>query len=243
VRVEYEVEEPEGRWLLDGEDMPEIPLHDAVIQLLELLLQAFVERERRSALITSNLGCRWDPADARVGVDPDVLLVEPSPPDGEKTTTLRIWEPGHAPPRIAVEVVSDQSGRKDYLEGPARYGRLGAGELWIFDPLLVGPPDTGGPFVLQVWGRNDRGAMDRVYAGPGPAHSDELRAWLVVTDGGTRLRIAEDPAGDRPWLTKAEAEARRADTEACRAETEARRADAAEAELARLREELARRGS
>jgi len=213
---------------MDEDDMPEIPLHDAVIQLLELLLQAFAERTQRSALITSNLGCRWDPADARVGVDPDVLLVEPAPPEGEKTTTLRIWEPGHAPPRIAVEIVSEQSGRKDYVEGPARYALLGAKELWIFDPLLAGPSETGGPFVLQVWRRGDQGAMDRVYAGAGPARSDELGAWLVVTDGGARLRVADDPAGAVLWLTMAEAEKQRA--------------DAAEAEVARLREELARRG-
>lgn len=220
---------------MDAQPIPESALHDAVIRLLELLLQAFAERTQRSALITSNLGCRWDPADARVGVDPDVLFVEPAPPEGEKTTTLRIWEPGHAPPRIAVEIVSEQSGRKDYVEGPARYALLGAKELWIFDPLLAGPAETGGPYVLQVWRRGDQGAMVRVYAGAGPARSDELGAWLVVTDGGSRLRVAEDPAGATLWLTKAEAENQRA-------EVEKQRADAAEAEVARLREELARRG-
>ena len=45
----------------------------------------------------------------------------------------------------------------------------------------------------------DDGAFRRVFAGDAPAYSDELGAWLVVTDDGTRLRLADDEAGERRW--------------------------------------------
>ena len=210
VRLIYEVPEPAGQWRLDEDDMPEIPLHDQIIQLLELLLAAYVERTHRSALVTSNLGCRWDPDDARVGTDPDVVLIEPAPPEGEFVTTLRVWEPGHRPPRVAVEVVSENSAEKDYLEAPLRCGRLGAKELWVFDPQLQGPSSTGGPFRLQVW-RLGQGGMSRSYAGAGPARTEELGAWLVVTDAGRRLRLAEDASGQALWQTSDEERAQRAE--------------------------------
>lgn len=234
------VEEPPGRWLLEEESVPETPLHDAIIQLLLLVLQEWARREQRDALVTSNLGCRWDPGDARVGIDPDVVVVEPAPPEGEQLKTLRVWEPGHAAPRVAVEVVSENTAEKDYLDAAARCARLGARELWVFDPLLQGPTGTGGPFQLQVWRVRDADGdpaseLERVHAGPAPAYSEELGAWLVVTDGGARLRPARDRDGREPWPTSEEREAARAREEAARAES-------AEAEVARLKKLLDERG-
>ena len=56
---------------------------------------------------------------------------------------------------------------------------------------------------------------------------------MIVTDEGTRLRIADDPSGARLWPTEAEAER-------AAKETERTAKEAAEAEVARLREEIAR---
>jgi hypothetical protein len=106
--------------------------------------------------------------------------------------------------------------------------------------------------VLQVYRRVRPNEFRCVYQGEGPAFSRELGAWLVVTDGGERLRIADDAAGTRLWPTaseearRASEEARRASEEARRASEEARRASeeaqqaraVAEAENARLRAEL-----
>ncbi|HEU4539183.1 MAG TPA: hypothetical protein VFS00_33915, partial [Polyangiaceae bacterium] len=159
---------------------------------------------------------------------------------------------GHAAPKVALEVVSAGHPRKDYGQALEKYDDSGTGELWVFDPLLAGPAAGGGPHRLQVWARDGRGRLVRQYAGEGPARSPYLGAWLVVVEGGQRLRLADDPAGRRLWPTAEEAEraAKEAERaakeralaakEAERAATEAERAakEAALAELARLRAEL-----
>ena len=215
--------EDEQRWFMDLEDVPESQLHAAIIQLLLLVLG----HRFPHALVTTNLPCRWDPKDERIGVNPDVLLVEPSPPNAEDedVDSLRVWQADHAPPKLAIEVVSKTNAVKDYRDGPPRHERLGTQELWLFDPELRGPnlEQLGGPHLLQVW----RG-KERLYAGSGPAHSPMLDAWVVITDADRRLRIADDEAGTSLWPTRAEAAEQTA-------EAANRRAEAAEAELRRLR--------
>ena len=131
---------------------------------------------------------------------------------------LHVWREDYIPPQLAVEVVSKSNALKDYRDGPARHERIGTKELWLFDPECHGPHlnGLGGPYVLQIWK-----GQERLYAGAGPTYSPVLGAWVVVTDDGQRLRIAEDQAGVRLWPTQAEA----ADA----------RARAAEAEVQRLR--------
>lgn len=238
VRIIYDVDERPERWLLDEDDMPESTLHDQVIDLLKLILLAWATRTGRSALVARNFACRSDPADARVGTDPDLALIEPAPPQAGDLASLRLWEPGHLPPRVGVEVVSPSTADKDYHEAPVRYARLGARELWVFDPKREGPTDTGGPFLLQVW-RLEAGQMRRTYAGPGPAPTGELGAWLLVTDDGTRLRIADDSEGTRLWPTEAEAQRELAAAQSELAERQTERAEAAELELEALRKTLA----
>ena len=73
--MSFDLAEAPSSWRLEEDDVPETPLHDAIIELLMLVLKHWAEREGRSALVCSNLGCRWDPSDARVGTDPDVVLL------------------------------------------------------------------------------------------------------------------------------------------------------------------------
>lgn len=246
-RLAYEVREPPSRWLLDEDDVPESPDHDQTLRLLVALLEAWIARTGRNARVARNLACRWDPEDARVGVDPDVALIEPDHPSIQELGQLRLWLPAHVPPRLAFEVVSESTAAKDYRHLGARYSRLGSNEVWAFDPELYGPPSELGPHVLTGWQR--RGStMLRIYAGDGPAWSDELQAWLVPIAGG-RLRFADDEEGKHLWLTAeeqaleaaamarshAEEQQRRAEEQQRRAEEQQRRAEAAEAELLRLR--------
>jgi Uma2 family endonuclease len=261
VMVAYEVPEDNEQWELPEEDMPETAWHDAIIDVLKLILREWATRVQARALVAGNLALRWNPARWKVGVDPDVSVYVPPPPDGEDTSSVCTWEPGHHPPRVAVEVVSRSTAAKDYVTGPDQYAASGTAELWVFDPKRFGPRAHGGPFTLQLWRRDDAGTFRQVYRGPGPAQSPELGAWLVVTEGGTRLRLADDAEGTHLWPTpeereaidheRAEAERERAETERERAETERERAETererAEAkvtslidEVAALRAELAR---
>jgi hypothetical protein len=93
---------------------------------------------------------------------------------------------------------------------------MGALELLVFDPLLLGPKSLG-PVPLQLWRRDVTGAFERVHAGDAPVYSSVLEAWFAVD--GRKLVIADDRAGTRPWPTleeqateqsKAEAERERA---------------------------------
>ncbi len=239
VGLVFGVNEPPGGWLLEEDEVPETPLHDAIVELLVRIMKNRVRMMEANALIARNLGCRWNPGDARVGTDPDVVWIEPAPPEGREFKTLQVWLPTHRPPRVAVEVVSEVTARMDYLQAPVRCARLGARELWVFDPKHFGPSDTGGPFTVQVWRLSDDPSLpvptiDRIHAGDGPAYSPELDAWLHVTDGGLRLRIAADRNGDALWLTDDEEATQRAEAARRRAEGEEQRADALEAKLRAL---------
>ena len=186
--------------------MPESVIHDEAVELLKLLLMAWIARSGAAARVARNLAVRWDELHPRVGCDPDVCLLMPPPPDADELTSLRTWLPGHEPPKLAIEVVSETNPHKDYGIAPDKYAASGTRELWIFDPTLAGPLTHGGPFRMQVWERNDAGELVRTYAGDGPCRSTSLGAWLVVREDGRKLRISDDPDGDALWPTPAEAE-------------------------------------
>jgi Uma2 family endonuclease len=229
----------DDRWLLDEDDVPESPLHDLVIDLITRVLRAWVRRTGRDLSVHRNIALRWNPAKHRMGCDPDVCVEEPALPETE--TSILLWKPGHTPPRVAVEVVSEGTAAKDYLDNPDRYAACGAGELCIFDPLLLGPEESGGPWPLQVYSRRPGGRFLRVYAGEGPAFSEVLGAWWVITEGGRRLRIADDEEGAALWPTdeeRAEAEVAARDAEIAVRDAEIAARDA---EIARLRAMLAAR--
>jgi Uma2 family endonuclease len=240
VEVVYDVPEEHDAWLLEEEDMPESPLHEGIVHVLVEVLRAWNQRSGGRAMVGSNIALRWNESKPRQGVDPDVYVVDPAPPTGRRVPSLCLWKRGHHPPRVAIEVVSESTADKDYLDGPDRYAASGTRELWVFDPLLAGPDLHGGPHRLQVWRRDPRARFRRVYAGDGPVRSTELRAWLVVVEGGLGLRIADDPEGALLWPTEAEAE--RAAHEAEQAAREAAEAarKTAEAKVAELEEEIAR---
>jgi Uma2 family endonuclease len=228
VTLRYSVAHAKADWTLREEPVPEARPHYLTATLVREILEAWARRSGRSMQVGANLAVRWVEERPAIGVDPDVYVVEPPPPEGDQVTSLRLWQPGHAPPLLAVEVVSANHPHKDYLEAPDKYAASGTKELWIFDPELAGPHVHGGPHRLQVWCREPTGAFSRVYAGPGPVRSDVVGGWLFAVDEGRRLRIADDEHGSGWWMTEAEAE-RHAK-------------EAAVARVAELEAELARRG-
>jgi Uma2 family endonuclease len=195
---------------------------DLFVQVLRVL----IAEQDRIAYVNWDLFVEWDPNDPRARVSPDVLLIDGQPPDIQPSL-WRTWEPGCDPPRFALEIVSDRSRAKDYDDNPGKYAALGVEELAIFDPAAAGPEAPRGSILLQVYRRTPRGQFLLAYAGIGPVRSEVLRAWLVVTDGGSRLRLARDAGGTDLVPT---ADERRKSAES--------RAEAAEARVKELEELL-----
>lgn len=203
ILLRYEVTSRDD-WELPEEHVPESQPHDLRSELIRDLLVHRVAHTGADAQVARNLAVRWDREHWRVGVDPDVCLIVPATPEREELESLLLWEPGHAPPRIAFEVVSTHA-RKDYEATPEKYAVSGTFELVIFDPMLRGPRTRGGPHRLQVWRRAPDGGFERVAAGEGPFRLEALDAWAFAVDEGRRLRFADDREGTRWWRTAEEA--------------------------------------
>ncbi len=219
--------------------MPESVVHDQAVELFKALLDPWALREGNLQVVR-NLAVRWDEEHPQVGVDPDVCVLSPPPPEGTDLRSVRTWLPGHSAPLAALEVVSESNPHKDYLIAPDKYAASGVGELWVFDPLLAGPTSHGGPFRLQVWSRSEEGDLVRIYAGEGPVRSPTLGAYLVVVHEGRKLRIAEDAEATRFWMTAEEAERTAKENERAAKEAERAAKEAALARIAELEAELAK---
>ena len=220
VAICFDVPWSHPSWVLGDQTVPESSVQDRASRAMDSTWTAWACRCRRGVVVRRNLAVRWDRQNPRIGVDPDVCLLEPPPATpSEALTSLRTWEPGNDPPRVAFEVVSENNADKDYGAGPRKHAAAGVGELWVFDPQHHGPDDDDGPWVLQVWDRNDDDVFRRVYAGDGPAWSEFFGAWLVVSSDGMLLRMSDDAEGTKLWPTEAE------ETERERGEKERERAE------------------
>jgi hypothetical protein len=233
IKLLYEMDPERDDWVLTEDKVPESRRHDLVSDHIKALLVGFVARSGKRWKIGRNIALRWSKKRPRIGVDPDVYVIEHLPPEGDDTLSLKLWKAGHVPPILAVEVVSKSRADKDYAASPEKYAACNVRELWVLDPRMCGPKARGGPFRIQMWKRGEDGGFRRVYAGEGPAFSDVLGAWLFAVDEGRSFRIADDEAGTSWWTTPEEAE--RAAKEAERAAKEAERA-AKEAALRRVAE-------
>jgi Uma2 family endonuclease len=224
--------------------VPESDTHDEAIDYLKALLLAWARRTGKDVKVARNLGLRWVPEEPRAGFDPDLCLLDPAPPADEPRATLALWE--HAPPVLAIEVVSPSHPYKDYLDTPDRAAAAGISELWVYDPMSVGPKAFGGPFLLQVWRRSEAGSFERIFAGEGPAYSQSLDAWLHPQAGRlpsqAKLRISNTREGQPFWLTGEEQQRDRAERERVEKEQErsAKERERAEKEQERAEKERER---
>jgi Uma2 family endonuclease len=197
---------PADWYIEDEEYVPESRDHDLEGEHVRQLFLAYVSRVKRNAAVGRNLAIRADESHARVGVDPDVYIVDDPPPDFDHAKSLKTWLTGNYPLPLAVEIVSESRPQKDYSESPRKYAVNGTHELWIFDPKMCRPAKHGPAIRLQVWRRDDEGAFDCVYAGEGPTRSEVLNAWIFVTNEGQRLSLADDAEGTQWWMTCEEQE-------------------------------------
>jgi hypothetical protein len=230
VSVRYAVRSIPEAWVLPEGTVPESIPHDDAAHYLQLVLLAWAAGSQVPVRIARNLAIRWLEEMPQIGIDPDVCVLCPPPPDVERLSSLRLWEPGHEPPPLCIEIVSQNHPHKDYAAIQDRYAAIGTRELVVFDPLLAGPAALGGPVALQLWHRDDLGLFERVHFGSAPLYSQVLGAWFVP-DGGL-LRIKNTPQDSDCWLTAEEQE--RAEKEQERAEKEQERAEKEQERAARL---------
>lgn len=184
-------------FLTDEADMGESYEHGEMIRLLLSCLDVLAdERGWTGRLWASDQFFAWRPEHPLVRVSPDVYVLD-DPPPPPRPASWRTWVPGHRPPTMAIEIVSEDW-RKDYQDAPAKYWQLGCAELIVFDPDAVSASVSLGERVpLQLYRLDADGAYVQVHAGSTPVRCEAIDAYfIVVTDGATvRLRIARDAAG------------------------------------------------
>lgn len=197
----------------DGKPMAETDVHiDVLIYLREALKDHF--REAPQVYVAGNMLLYYEEGNPAACVAPDVFVVQGVAK--RERRTYRLWEEGQ-PPAVVFEITSRGTRLEDLGTKRALYAMLGVQEYFLYDPLgeYLRPPLQG--YRLQ------EGEYQRLPSGgEGELVSQVLGVELRVEAG--RLRVVDLATGER-LLTPAEAHT-------------ARRA--AEAELERLRAELAR---
>ena len=215
----------------DGKPMGETDEHrDAMVRHIELLRYFF---HGQRVYVSGDLLVYYEQCNPRKFVVPDAFIVKGIDP--KKRRIYKIWVEGKVPD-VVIETTSRKTRRKDTVEKPPLYGRLGVKEYFLFDPEqdYLDPP-------LQGHRLADKSYVKIEPDETGSLVSQELGMRLRVEAGMLQLYRLE--TGERlltadERVTR-EAEARQREVEARQREAEARQA--AEAELVRLREELARR--
>ena len=164
----------------------------------------------------------WNTRNREGWLVPDCVVAFGVDPDAVRNRNGYVIDDVGKPPEVVVEIASESTGKADYTRKRDGYAGYGVGEYWRFD-------HTGGKYHdrpmsgdMLVDGQYEPISVDRDRDGVIRGHSPTLGLDLCWDD--RRLRFY-DPAKGEYLLDLPEAEAR---------------AEAAEAELARLREELGR---
>jgi Uma2 family endonuclease len=201
----------------DGKPMGETDEHREVMILQLELLQEHFQGQR--VYVSGNLLVYYQQGNPKRYLVPDVFVVKGIEP--KKRRVYKIWLEGKAPD-VVIEVTSRKTKRQDTVVKPKRYARLGVKEYFLYDPTseYLDPPLQGYRLVGNEYQRLEPAA-------PGALVSDELGLRLQLEPG--TLAFYRLDTGERLLTNR---EARQSAEVAQRA---------AEAELARLREELRRR--
>ena len=196
----------------DGKPMAETDMHIQLMINLRLALMEYF-RDEADVYVGSNLLLYYVEGDSKKCVAPDVFVAR-GVGKGDRCI-YKLWEEGR-PPDIVFELSSRQTWREDLQTKWRLYEQLGVKEYFIFDPEYDYLDEALIGYKLEG------GQYQPVEIKEGRVLSETLGLELV--DTGDTLRLF-DTKTERFLPTPAE-------------EAEARRQ--AEAELARLREELER---
>ncbi len=217
----------------DGKPMAESDLHRERMYALIHLLQRFFAGQQ--VYVSGNLLIYYEQGNPHKSVAPDCFVVWGVEPHFRRV--YKLWEEGERP-QVVFEVSSKSTQREDLSTKMRLYAGLGVEEYYIYDPTAeyLDPPLAafrlvGGGYVPvePVNGEVRLGDLAFVPgAGEPPEFVSALLGLRITLDEENRLRFYHSITGER-LLSDEEAR--------LQAET---RADQAEAENARLREELAR---
>ncbi|MBT9584964.1 Uma2 family endonuclease [bacterium] len=221
----------------DGRPLGETDAHrDLILELIEALKYHFLGTP--DTYVTGDLLLFYEEGQPKRFVVPDVMVI---PGIAQKRRNhYKLWKEGPGPSCV-IEVTSRSTRSEDLGFKKGLYEFLGVQEYLMVDPLK----EYLNPSV-RLFRRHQENLLTVVEH---PLRLLTLGLEVRVVEEGLRLW---DPAKQRmlPNLeeqrelglkeaARAESEAARAESEAARAESEAARADRAEAEILRLRQQLA----
>ena len=221
----------------DGRPMGETDEHRiAMVRNIELLSNHY---RGQKVYVSGDLLLYYLQGNPKKFVVPDAFIAKGL--NQRKRRIYRLWVE-QVVPQLVIETTSRKTKKKDMVEKPELYARLGVDEYFLHDPTsdYLDPP-------LQGYRLKD-GQYERIIAEPtGGLYSEQLDLELRITEDElnffrrgtsdrllTNLEMVEFETAAR----QREAEARQREAEGRQREAEARQR--AEAEAERLRAELAK---
>jgi phage-related minor tail protein len=164
--------------------------------------------------------------------------------DKDSTTSYYVGEDG-SPPRVAFEISSNETWKKDLEEKPTKYAAMGITEYFVFDPNVPSLWKGKWQEYERLVGWRKQSDSDQYQEIPkdeiGRVWSEQLESWLVVEGKLLRLytvygelRLTKDEAEQfraDAAEQQANAERQRANIERQRANIERQRAETAERQL------------
>ena len=236
----------------DGKPMGETDDHrQEMVRHIEVLGDFFRDQK---VYVTGDLLVYYVQGDPRKYVVPDCFVAKGISPRARRV--YKIWAEGKAPD-VVIETTSRKTRRKDTVQKPELYARLGVKEYFLFDPHeeYLEPPLQGHRLVgdgYEPIEAHADGSLDSHELGL-RLQIEDRRLRFVRLDTGERLLTREERVELEAAARQREAAARQREAERADREAEARQREAdarereaqarqaAEAEVARLRAELARR--
>ena len=80
--------------------------------------------------VARNLAVRFYAEDERVGIDPDLCVLAPPPPELDDIGSVCLWKPGHTAPTLCIE---ERAPLRQVADGSARRRRQACqGVLGVF---------------------------------------------------------------------------------------------------------------
>lgn len=216
----------------DGQPMAETEAHaDCMIDLIDTVRHHLADPQRWH--VHGNQLFYYVQGDPRASFSPDVYVIE-GVPQLPRWPIWKLWEEPRGVPRVAFELTSPSSIRKDLHVKRELYDGLGVEEYVVYDVLR----QTSGP-ALRVWRRHEgelRAVEDSrsVVLGVG-FRPEDWRLRLIRADG-TPVPSAEERAEEE--AARAAAAEERAGAAEERAAAEASRVAELEEQVAALRAKL-----